>query len=162
MPPEKLVKDLMRPLKEYPCVQEQDSLREAMEVMRHRVREGKPLCLLVTGEGSTEKGVIKGSISARDLVFGLSGNFLKGARRSGAIFWEGQFELECLEGVKKSAGEIMMPFKGCVRETEMLMEAVFLMNKFGLSYLPVIHEDEVTGLIHLEDILEEIGRVVVE
>jgi len=162
MSAEKLVKDLMRPLEQVPCVRERGSLRETMELMSDMEREGKPLCLLVTGEDSYEKGVIKGTVSAKDLVFGLFANFLKGARRSGPIFWEGQFEVECLEGVKKCAGEIMTPFKGCVRETETLMEAVFLMNKFGLSFLPVIHEDEVTGLIHLEEILEEIRRVVVK
>ncbi|MEW5722734.1 MAG: CBS domain-containing protein, partial [Thermodesulfobacteriota bacterium] len=83
-----------------------------------------------------------------------------GAEASGPVFWEGQFETECREGSAKRVSEIMGPFRGCAREDEMLMEAVFLFNKYQVKFLPVINREDVTGMIHLEDIEEEMSRVV--
>lgn len=160
MPTEKRIKDLMHPLDQYHCIREEGSLQEALRIVRRVIRDGKPLCLLVMGAGSSERDVIKGYVSAGDIVFGVAANFLKGSRMSGPIFWEGQFEVECVEGVKKRVGEIMTTFKGWVRETEMLMEAVFLLNRYGVSFLPVVNQEEVTGIIHLEDILAEITGMV--
>ena len=67
------------------------------------------LCLIVVGEGSSEKEIIKGFVTPRELVFGLATRFLKGAEKSGPIFWEGQFEVECRDGVNKRVREIMSP-----------------------------------------------------
>ncbi|MBC8460909.1 MAG: CBS domain-containing protein, partial [Deltaproteobacteria bacterium] len=108
------------------------------------------------------KEVIKGFITETELVFGLADHFLKGTERIGPIFWEGQLETECIEGGKKRVGEIMVPIKGCVRDTEMLMEAVYLLNKYQVNFLPVVNQENVAGMIQLDDILEEISRIVLK
>ena len=100
-------------------------------------------------------------MTPRELVFGLMARFLKGAEKSGPIFWEGQFESECRDGMDKRVGEIMSPIRAYVRDSEMLMEAVFLLHKYEQDFLLVINkEEEVIGSIHLDEILRQISTIV--
>jgi len=160
MSSEKVVKDFMRPLGQFHCVKEEETVGDAVHLVGKAREEGKPQCLLVVGGKPSEKEIIKGFVTPSELVFGITDHFLKGAVRSGPIFWEGQLEAECLQGIKKLVGEIMIPIKTCVREAEMLMEALFLLNKYQLCFLPVVNKEDVVGMIHLEDILQEIARIV--
>lgn len=153
---EKLVKDLMRPLDQYQYLDEQEKVGKALKLMAKVNRDGRPLCLIVVGQDPSEKEMIKGFLTPRELVFGLTTRFLKGAERSGPIFWEGQFEAECLNGMNKRVGEIMAPIRAYVRGTEMLMEAVFLLNKHEVDFLPATSKEEVVGMIHIQDILNHI------
>jgi predicted transcriptional regulator len=163
MAPEKLVKDFMRPLDQCYHIKEDDTVQEALRLMDKARKEVRRLCLIVVGKGSSEKEIIKGFVTPRELVFGLATRFLKGAEKSGPIFWEGQFEAECLDGVDKRVREIMSPIRAYVRETEMLMEAVFLLHKYEQDFLPAIDREEVVvGTIHLDEILKEISRIVLK
>ncbi|MBW1895629.1 MAG: CBS domain-containing protein [Deltaproteobacteria bacterium] len=160
MPSERIVKDFMRPLGQYHSVKEAEPVREGVRLLSKAKEKGQPPCLIVVGEKPSEKEIIKGFVSSAELVFGLVAHFLKGAEKSGPIFWEGQLEAECLEGAKESVGEIMVPIKTCVRDDEMLMEALFLLNKYHVDFLPVVNKEDVVGMIHLEDILQEVSRIV--
>jgi len=163
MASEKLVKDFMRPLDQCYHVKEDDTVQEALRLMDKARKEVGRLCLIVVGEGSSEKEIIKGFVTPRELVFGLATRFLKGAEKSGPIFWEGQFEAECRDGMNKRVGEIMSPIRAYVRDTEMLMEAVFLLHKYEQDFLPAIDKAEVVvGTIHLDEILKEISRIVLK
>ena len=42
----------------------------------------------------------------------------------------------------------------------MLMEALFLLDKYQVNFLPVVNKEDVVGMIHLEDILQEISEIV--
>ena len=160
MAPEKLVKDFVRPLERCYSVKEDDTVQEALRLMDKARKEVGRLCLIVVGEGSSEKEIIKGFVTPRELVFGLATRFLKGAEKSGPIFWEGQFEAECRDGVNKRVGEIMSPIMAYVRDSEMLMEAVFLLHKYQQDFLPAINkEEEVVGIIALDEILKEVFRM---
>lgn len=159
MPSEKLVKDCMRPLDQCCLIQEEETLQRALQLMGKARDEGKPLCLIVVGEAPPEIEMVKGFVTPRELVFGLTARFLKGAEKSGPIFWEGQFETECRDGMTKQVKEIMAPVKAYVRETEMLMEAVFLLHKYQEDVLPAISEEEVVGTIHISDILPHIAEL---
>jgi CBS domain-containing protein len=162
MPSERLIKDFMCPLDRYSYIKQEEPVLEAVRLMGQAEKEGSPPCLIVVGEEPSEKDIIKGFVTPTELVFGLAGHFLKGAQKSGPIFWEGQFEAECLEGAKKRVSEIMFTIKACVRDTEMLMEAVFLLNKYQVDFLPVVKKEDVVGMIHLEDIMREISRIVLK
>jgi predicted transcriptional regulator len=163
MAPEKLIKDFVRPLERYYSVKEDDTVQKALRLMDKARKEVRRLCLIVVGKGSSEKEIIKGFVTPRELVFGLATRFLKGAEKSGPIFWEGQFEAECRDGVDKRVREIMSPIRAYVRETEMLMEAVFLLHKYEQDFLPAIDREEVVvGTIHLDEILKEISRIVLK
>ena len=155
---EKLVKDIMRPLSQYPSVSENDRVEQALELMAVALGEKKPPHLIVVGHGDSGKMVIKGFVTPPEIVFGMADHFLKGAKNIGPIFWEGQLKSECAEAFQKHVSEIMTPIKTCINGTEKLMEAIFLLNKYQVGFLPVVRCEEVTGIIHLEDIL----RTVVE
>jgi len=158
-----LVKDFVRPLDEGYYVKEGETVREALRFMDKARQDGKPLCLFVVEKAPPEKGVIKGYVTPRELVFGLTTRFLKGAKKSGPIFWEGQFESECRDGMDKRMGEIMSPIRAYVRDTEMLMEAVFLLHKYEQDFLLAINkEEEVIGSIHLDAILRQISTIVLQ
>ncbi len=159
---EKIVKNFMRSLDQYRYIDEDDNIHKALVLMDEIRKEGKPLCLVVSEAGPFEGEIIKGFVTPSELVFGLLSHFLKGVQRSGPIFWEGQLETECLEGVNKRVEEIMLPIKAYVRENEMLMEAVFLLDKYKMDFLPVVSKDEVAGIIHLDDILKEIYGILLE
>jgi predicted transcriptional regulator len=163
MASEKLVRDFMRPLEQSHSVKEDDTVRDALRLMNKARKEVGRLCLIVVGEGASEKEIIKGFVTPRELVFGLATRFLKGAEKSGPIFWEGQFEAECRDGMDKRVREIMSPIRAYVRDTEMLMEAVFLLYKYEQDFLPAIDKKEVVvGTIHLDEILKEISRIVLK
>ena len=159
MATEKLVKDFMHSLEQYYYIKEEETVQEALRLMGKARVEGKPLCLIVVGEEPPQIETIKGFVTPPELVFGLTTRFLKGAEKSGPIFWEGQFEAECLDGMNKQVGEIMAPIRAYVRENEMLMEAIFLLNKYQGDFLPAISEEEVVGIIHIHDILTHITRL---
>jgi CBS domain-containing protein len=156
MPLEKLVKDCMRPLDRCYFIKEEQTVQEALRLMDKAIKAGKRRCLIVVGEEPPEIEMIKGFVTPRELVFGLTTRFLRGAEKSGPIFWEGQFEVECLDSMNKQVREIMAPVKAFVRETEMLMEAVFLLHKYEEDFLPTIGKEEVVGTIHIHDILAHI------
>jgi CBS domain-containing protein len=159
MPSEKLVKDFMRSLDHYSYIKEDETVKEAMRLMDKARKEGTHPCLFVVGEEQYEKQFIKGFVTPSELVFGLSAHFLKGAQKSGPVFWEGQLEAECMEGLNKSVREIMVPVVACVRETNMLMEAVFLLNKYRIDFLPVVKRDDVVGMIHIHEISAYIAEL---
>ncbi|MBU2520829.1 MAG: CBS domain-containing protein [Proteobacteria bacterium] len=158
----KIVKNYMRSLDQYCYIDEDENIQKALVAMSNVRKEGKDQCLVVLGAGHLEKEIIKGFVTPSVLVFGLLSHFLKGVQRSGPIFWEGQFETECHEGVNKRVVEIMLPVKAYVRESEMLMEAVFLLDKYKMDFLPVVRKDEVVGIIHLDDILKEIYSIILK
>jgi CBS domain containing-hemolysin-like protein len=162
MPAEKVVKDLMRPLERYAFVNEESSAQHAMRLFAAQ-KETATWCLLVVGRDDISgKEVITGFVTAAELIFGPADHFLKGARSNAPIFWESQLEAEYSEGAKKRVADIMLPIQGYVRETEMLMEAVYLLNKYQVRFLPVVNQEDVTGIIHLEDILREVAGIVLQ
>jgi CBS domain-containing protein len=161
MSSQKLVKHVMRPLKRFRFVKEDETVREAMRLLDEAGREGKSPCLIVVGGEPSEKDVIKGFLTSREILFGLTTRFLSGAEKSGPIFWEGQFEAECFGAMNKQVGEVMAPIRAHVRETEMLMEAVFLLKKCQEDFLPAVGEGEVVGIIHIDDILTHITTLSV-
>lgn len=160
--PEKLVKDIMRPLDQYEQVHFNAPVVEAVKGINKALRQQRPLCLVVIDEENNKNSVIKGFVTKSELVFGLSSHFLKGSKTSGPIFWEGQFEVEYLEGIQKKVKDIMIPIEGFVHDSEMIMESIFLLNKHRVEFLPVIRKDDVVGIIHLEDILKEISTMVLK
>jgi Mg/Co/Ni transporter MgtE len=53
----------------------------------------------------------------------------------------------------------VQPIQVSIRDEEMLMEAIFLFDKYQVNILPVVHEEEVSGLIHLDDIIGVIADI---
>lgn len=159
MPLETRIRDVMRSIDHYGVVDETSPLKLALQMMHRTMDQCKPACLVAVGDSPAGDEVIKGFITPSDIVFGIAGHFLKGAEKTGAIFWEGQLEGECLLALEKQVDTILQPIQVCIRDDEMLMEAVFLFNKYQVDILPVLCEEEVSGLIHLDDLIAVISRI---
>ncbi len=159
MASEKLVKDFMRTLDRYSYIKEDETVQEAISLMDRLRKDDTHPCLFVVGNKQNENQLIKGFIGHSELVFGLFAHFLRGAKKSGPVFWEGQLEAECVEGAQKCVLEIMVPVMACVQESNMLIEAVFLLNKYKVDFLPVVNRDDVVGIIHIHDISAYIAEL---
>ena len=158
----KTVKDLMCPIWQNCYIKEDATVQEALLLLDKARKKGAYPCLFVVGKEQYEKQFIKGFVTSSELVFGLSAHFLKGAKKSGPVFWEGQLEAECVDGVKRCVREIMVPIVAYVRESNMLMEAVFLFNKYQIDFLPVVNKDDVVGMIHIHEISAYIAELASE
>ncbi|MEE4356403.1 MAG: CBS domain-containing protein [Desulfococcaceae bacterium] len=161
MPLEKVVKDFMHPLGHYPYVSEKEPVKKVLKLLSNSKELHAPF-IIVIRNGEDGHGTVRGFISPPEVVFGIAEHFLKGAERIGPIFWEGQLQAECMESFNKKVKEIMTPFKTCINESEMILEAVFSFHKHQINSLPVVREKEVVGIIHLEDILIGIAETLPE
>ncbi len=158
MPLEEKVREFMHPLHQYASIRETESVRRALQLMGDAQEGDKQPLLIVVGDNPLNK-VIQGFITPSDVVFGIADHFLRGAERIGPIFWKGQFKSECLEAFEKKAADIMSPVENCISGGENIMEAIFLLNRQQVKFLPVVESDEVIGIIHLEDIFTEINSI---
>ncbi len=156
MPFEKPIGTIMHPLQRYPVLRANATILAAMQEMRRSMENAGPPHLIVVSDGPAGGETIQGFVTPEDLVFGIAGPFLEGARRTGPIFFEGLLEAECRQAKGKTVGEITPPVPGGIEEDEMLMEAIFLMSHHGVRLLPVTRDEEVTGVVHIEDVLREI------
>jgi CBS domain-containing protein len=156
MPFEKPIGQFMHPLSQYGVLYADETVLTATEKMRRSMEAGGPAHLIVVSDASTGSETILGFVTPDDLVFGIVGPFLQGAERTGPIFFEGLLEAAYRQAQEKTVAEIMSPVSASIEEDEMLMEAVFLMNHHGVRLLPVTCDAEVTGVVHLEDVLREV------
>jgi len=159
MPLERIVRDLMHPIESYGQVREDQRLQDAIQGLKQPPCIEGPVCLLVVGETPAGDAVITGFLTPANLVFGMAEHFLRGAETIGPIFWEGQLEEEFRRALRKPIREIMTPIRASIRDDEMLMEAIFLLNRHQVDFLPVVRDQEVLGLIHLKDLLLAITRI---
>lgn len=149
----------MKPLDRYGHVREDNSLKTAVALLKRAGEEGRPPFLVVTGTREDGGEEVRGFVSPPAFVFGMADHFLRGAARIGPIFWEGQLRAECRVALHKKVSEVMDPFETCINENEMIMEAIFVLNKYRVHFLPVVRRGAVAGMIHLEDIMREIVRI---
>lgn len=159
MPFETFIRDVMHPIERYDHLNESAPLKQAMQLMQRSLKQKQLAHLVIVGKSANEDDVIKGVVSPADMVFGMARPFLRGAEKTGPIFWEGQLESECRLALQKPVETVMRPIQVCIGDDEMLMEAIFLLNKYKVDFMPVIRSDEVCGLIHLDDILKVMTRI---
>jgi CBS domain containing-hemolysin-like protein len=156
MPFEKSIGKLMHPLSQYGVLCADETILLATEKMQRAMENNRPTHLIVVSDPSAGDETILGFVTPEDLLFGIAGPFLEGAERTGAIFFEGLLEAEYRQAQEKAVAEIMSPVSVSIEEDEMLMGAIFLMNRYGVRLLPVTRDAEVTGIVHIEDLLREV------
>ena len=156
MPFEKSIGQFMHPLDRYGILRPEETILSALQQMLRAEENNPPPHLIVVSDAPAGSETIQGFVTPEDMVFGISAPFLKGVERTGPIFFEGLLEAEYRQAGQRAVAEIMSPVAGSIDENEMLMEAVFLMNHHGVRVLPVTRSAEVTGIVHIEDIFNEL------
>ncbi|AQV00223.1 hypothetical protein B2D07_05185 [Desulfococcus multivorans] len=150
----------MHPLHHYYAIQGDENVGDALHLIAKAASKGKMPCLLVIGKNRQARETVIGSLSSREIVFGIMGHFLKSAGKIGPILWEGRLETEMPTAASRRVADIMTPVSACIGGSQDIMEAVFLLNKHRATFLPVIRQQEVVGGIHLDDILNRFIQMV--
>ncbi|MFH0786203.1 MAG: CBS domain-containing protein [Pseudomonadota bacterium] len=165
MPHEKKVKDLMIPLTDYPHIPYWFNIKQAIAIVKKAALglEGKlePTILLIFDE----KYQLMGSLSMKDLIRGIEKKF----SRSGdwmskewdtPVFFEGLFTAGVKEEAEKPVSEIMSPIKETAQAEDSIIKAIYNMMEKDLILLPVLDKGAVVGVIRLNEIFNEIAKLV--
>ena len=147
---EKIVKDLMIPLEDYPHVPYWFTLNQAVIIVRSHALE--PRAVLVFDE----KYGLLGILTMKDIVRGLEGDIL-GGPGGAALSWKDLVGPELTKQAQKQVSEVMSPFKVTVAISDSLVKALSLMLQENVERIPVLEDNKVAGLIRLTDLFKEIS-----
>jgi CBS domain-containing protein len=153
---EKIVKDLMIPLEDYPHVPYWFTLNQAVIIVREAAIkfEGsfEPRAVLVFDE----KYGLLGILTLKDIVRGLEGEILRGPGGA-ALSWKDLVGPELKRQAQKQVSEVMSPFQVTVASGDPLVKALSLMLQENVERIPVLEDNKVAGLIRLADLFKEIS-----
>jgi Mg/Co/Ni transporter MgtE len=165
MPHEKKVSELMIHLTDYPHIPYWFTIKQAIAIVKKASLglEGQlePTVLLIFDE----KYQLMGSLSIKDLIRGIEKKFA----RSGdwmskewdtPVFFEGLFTAGVKEEAEKPVSEIMTPVKETAQANDSIIKAIYIMMEKDLTLLPVLDKGAVVGVIRLNEIFNEISKLV--
>ena len=171
---DKLAKDIMVPLQEYPCIPETLTLRGAiMEMAVQIVKEDQsslPRVALVFDAGFSD---LRGLLRRRDIMRGLEPKYLG----AGSLEYpEKLFDVEIdpnlselshdkiVEGMRGRAERLvkdfMSPIQATIDHDDHMMKAVCEMVDRNVSLLPVLKDGSVVGVVRSVDVLSEIALIL--
>jgi len=172
---EELVRDIMVPLEEYPCIADTCTLRQAIEemgkaqILRHR-QASLPRTALVFDETLTD---LLGMLRRRDIMRGLEPKFLlSGSMDYGRKLFDVEIDPNLAElshekiiaGIRRRAERLvkdyMIPIKATIEHHDHIMKAIYEMVDRNTSLLPVLESGNVIGVIRSVDVLNEVARIL--
>jgi Mg/Co/Ni transporter MgtE len=165
MPHEKKVKDLMIPLTDYPHIPYWFTIKQAIAIVKKASLglEGKlePTILLIFDE----KYQLMGSLSIKDLLRGIEQKFSRtgdwmSKEWDTPVFFEGLFTAGVKEEAQKTVSEIMSPVKDTIGAEDSIIKAIYIMMEKDHTLLSVIDQGNVVGVIRLNEIFNEISKLV--
>jgi len=167
--PEKKVRDLMIPISQYSTVSTEDTVGEAIALLRKSCRrrdggeyEGHRSVLVVDGE---QRPV--GVLTYRELIRAIEPWFLYPPKLEERISWpvdvpeipwEGFFSERTRAEAKRKVKEIMRPINLVTVDADApLMKAVHLMVEHNVGTLPVMEDGRVIGVIRINELFMEVA-----
>ncbi len=173
----KIVGDIMIPLEKYPYISYNDTLLKAMEKILNTVietpdgRKSLPRVLLVFGEDFSLVGLVR----RRDILAGLEPKFLtRKSLKARKWMFDAKSGLQLskedykkilrgvIENSERQVGEICMPVQATINYYDHIFKAVYEMNEFKLSQLPVMKEEHIVGVIRTVDVFNEIANFLLK
>ncbi|MBN1590207.1 MAG: CBS domain-containing protein [Pirellulales bacterium] len=169
---ETLVRDIMIPLEEYPCVPDTFTLRDAILGIQVQIQREElstvPRVVLVFNENHSK---LLGMLRRRDIMRGLEPRFMVrgpiGTRRMpynvkiDPNLSEFSYDKAML-GIRRRADrkikDFMIPIKATINDNDHIMKAVCEMVDKNTSLLPVMKDDDVVGVLRSVDVLNELAR----
>jgi CBS-domain-containing membrane protein len=165
MPHEKKVSELMIHLTDYPHIPYWFTIKQAIAIVKKSGLdlEGKlePTTLLVFDE----KYQLMGSLTMKDLIRGIEKKFSRSGEWMSKewdtpVFFEGLFTAGVKEEAEKPVSEIMTPAKETAQANDSIIKAIYVMMEKDQSLLPVLDKGAVVGVIRLNEIFNEIAKLV--
>jgi CBS-domain-containing membrane protein len=171
----KQVKEIMVPMETYPHIPYWFTLRQAMAEMEPSVfdsnanRSLSRMSLLVFNE----KYELLGMVRRRDFMRGLDSEALQslsldfrkmlGQAEQGSSSQK-PFSERVMKTIHERAetlvSDVMIPIKATVDQEDSIISVVYEMVENDLSFLSVLKDKEVVGIVCIEDVFHEVARLV--
>ena len=168
---DKLARDIMVPLEEYPCITATLTLRDAITEMLVQILRKKQLTLPRTAlVFDDDFGELLGVLRRRDIMRGLEPRFLGGGLLN---YRRKLFDVDTdpnlselsydamLARMRKRAdrlvGEFVTPIAATVNHDDHIMKVMYEMVDRNTSLLPVLRAKAVVGVVRSIDVLSEIA-----
>ena len=166
--------EIMIPLDDYPCVSQQATLRQVIDMMEkwQLVCDGRkslPRIVLVFDEANELVGVVR----RRDILRGLEPAFLSSQPLK---YRKKLFDVKVdpnlaevsydklIDGIQKRAdrpvSDVMLPIVETADYEDRLIKIIYEMVDNNLSLLPVIKDGKVVGVVRSVDILHEVAQIL--
>ena len=168
--PEKRAGDIMIPIKDYTTVDEDQTIKEAIEALQKSFKGLRASNqVMETGHRSVlvfdkDKKLI-GILGIRNLIRHVRPSYLLTPMPSMAdsikyspIFWPGLFHDQLDQMANRKVKEIMSPSPPSVDEDTNLMELANLMHDLNVRRLVVKRKDEVIGIIREQELFFEMAE----
>lgn len=162
-----VVKDHIITLDRFPHLTEDQSLSDAVEVIKSYTDGSRELLryreILILDAGSR----LVGRVTMQDIILGIDPRFTGLAKvnkfegqkpdaTSLVILWEDSFFEECSKRRTKKIIEFMSPIKLTIRSSESLLKTLAIMLSVNETVLPVVDDSRVLGVIRMEEIFKAI------
>ena len=162
---ETTVNDLTIPLDAYPHLRDEQTLQEAIDVIRSFTCKNNVQFSEVLIINDQQKLV--GQVTVRDILQGLEPRLLKKKTMRKfqgfevdtpnlAILWEDTFFKACRKQAGRPIKEYMSPLKTTVKASDPLLKVLYIMMHKNESNLPVLKKKKIVGMIHIKDVFTEI------
>jgi Mg/Co/Ni transporter MgtE len=173
MESERLVKDLMIPLTDYPHIPYWFSVRQAISMLKALAADPEkrvvPYLVLVFDE----KYQLLGYLGIREMLRGIEPRFLKSqemphvlgpksADLSMGSLWRDLFSRRCKEEAKKPVKDVMSPIQATIQASDPIIKAAYAMLQTDTWIIPVMEGHKVIGIARLVDIFKELTTEVLE
>jgi len=155
----KKVRDLMKPLDQFPRVSLHDDMSRVAELLYAYRKEGKD-CKVVIAENN---GVPVGLVTMRNIFEALEPEAFHVSQWSVPVFWPGLWaeQIHNLSNIKVSS--CFVPTKMIsVQAEHSLMRAVYCFNRTKMPVMAVLDGHVMVGVIETPQVLEEIVQAVVD
>lgn len=162
-----VVRDLVIPLEDFPHLNENQTLHDAVEVLLSytcgeygRIRYAELLIL-------NDRNQLSGRVTLQNILLNLDPRLkeaskVKGFEGKGAgfldliILWEDSFFVECRKWSHILIKDLMSPIKHIVKGNDPVLKALAIMTNTQNLVLPVIDEGRIIGVIRLKEIFKTI------
>lgn len=174
----KRVREMMIPLKDYPWVRIDDTLKYAVRVIEEAhlevgSRTSLPRVLLVFDHDDELVGIVR----RRDIMRGLEPNFLVNQPLEARVkFFEVEVDPHLLElsedldiervlkGLrdqgKRPVGDVLRPLSTSLDPEDQIMKALYEMVSLNESLVPVVEDDQIIGVIRSVDVFHELALIL--
>lgn len=154
---EKKVRDIMVPIQDYATVFLENSLRDAMFVLKNTFYSGH-----MAGSQAhrsvlvfNNKKQLVGTLSFRDIIRSIP------IDRAGPKCWDGIFEAVCLSQADKKVKDVMRPVQAeRLKVGDSILEAILLLTNHEIELVPVEEKEEIVGMIRAVEIFKEVSELV--
>lgn len=166
----KLVKDLMVDIFDFPHIPYWFTIRQAIGIIKASASDGKKYPDALTLLVFDEKYCLLGTVALRDILKGLERQLFEApAKEEGsetdesglASLWDGLFSEESKALVERPVSEVTNPVKYSVSPEDPATKAAYLMIRNDLVLLPVLEDSKkFVGLVRMVELFDAMSNTV--